>query len=294
MRKLIVTSLAVLFCTTTLLAQERVSRSKRAVTNKTAVEVKEDSINGPTLVPTTVESTINMVTSPEMRDNVRNIILTDRDSNTYSATTLGTQIWMTRDLKTTKYNDGTPIPLVPDNAAWSALKDPAYCWYSNNENSKNYYGALYNWYAVHTGKLCPSGWHVPSDDEWTELEMYLQNNGFNYDGTVDADLDRATNNKTAKSLASATYWTESVNKGSVGNKDYPAYGNKSNFTAMPGGFRKSDDGSFDGVTLSGFWWSATESNATKAWHRHINENDDTVTRTDYGKTGGYSVRCVRD
>ena len=291
MKKFITTSLVIFFGITSLIAQEKTKRTKQVITNKTPVEVV-DSIN----VPTPVETPIFMEPSPEMNDSSKNIIpiLIDGDGNTYTTKTLGTQTWMTENLKTIKYNDGTPIPLVSDNAAWSALKDPAYCWYSNNVNSKDFYGALYNWYAVNTGKLCPAGWHVPSDEEWTILEIYLQNSGFIYDGTVDMDLNRESNNKTAKSLASAFSWTESTGKGSIGNTDYSDYRNKSNFTALPGGFRKFNDGSFDGIIISGFWWSATESDAAKAWHRRLSGNDCAVTRTDYGKTGGYSVRCVMD
>lgn len=291
MKKLITLSLVMFFGAITLIAQEKAARTKRVITNMDPVEVI-DSTN----LPIPVETPIFIEPSQETEDTsmIPVPILIDVDGNTYTTTMLGTQIWMAQNLKTTRYNDSTPIDLVTDNAEWTALKDPAYCWYCNNQNSKEFYGALYNWYAVNTGKLCPAGWHVPTDAEWTELEIYLQNNGFNYDGTVDADLDRETKNKTAKSLASASHWAESTNKGSIGNTDYPASRNKSSFAAFPGGFRKMTDGSFDGVTFNGFWWSAGEIDATKAWHRSFNENDSGVIRADSGKAGGYSVRCVRD
>jgi uncharacterized protein (TIGR02145 family) len=96
--------------------------------------------------------------------------LTDIDGNVYNTVIIGTQVWMTENLKTTKYNDNTKIPNVIDNTPWCTLPTPAYCWYKNDEASnKHSYGALYNWFTVNTGKLCPTGWHVPSEVEWTTL-----------------------------------------------------------------------------------------------------------------------------
>ena len=96
--------------------------------------------------------------------------INDIDGNAYNKVTIGRQTWLVENLRTTKYNDGTLIPLVQDNTAWSNLITPGYCWFDNDEvANKNPYGALYNWYAVNTGKLCPSGWHVPTDTEWTTL-----------------------------------------------------------------------------------------------------------------------------
>jgi len=100
--------------------------------------------------------------------------VSDIDGNYYKTIQIGSQIWMAENLKTTRYNDGSNIPLVTDNTAWSNLTTPGYCWYNNDAATyKNVYGALYNWYAVNTGKLCPSGWHVPSEYEWTLLVNYL-------------------------------------------------------------------------------------------------------------------------
>lgn len=100
--------------------------------------------------------------------------VTDIDGNTYKAVTIGSQTWMAENLKTTKYNDGTSVPLITDFTEWFGLNTPAYCWYDNSEaNNKETFGALYNWYAVETGKLCPTGWHVPSDDDWQTLVLYI-------------------------------------------------------------------------------------------------------------------------
>ncbi len=96
------------------------------------------------------------------------------DGNVYNIVIIGTHVWMKENLKTTKYNDGSNIPLVIDSTTWVNLTTPGYCWYNNDATShKNTYGALYNWYAVNTGKLCPAGWYVPSDTEWQTLMNYL-------------------------------------------------------------------------------------------------------------------------
>ena len=99
--------------------------------------------------------------------------MTDKDGNTYKTIQIGTQTWMAENLKTTKYNDRTSIPLVTDATSWSNLSTPACCWQDNVPARKVTYGVLYNWYTVNTGKLCPSGWHVPSDAEWNVLTDYL-------------------------------------------------------------------------------------------------------------------------
>ena len=101
-------------------------------------------------------------------------IIADIDGNIYNTVIIGTQVWMKENLKATKLNDGTNILLETDNATWISLTDPAYCWYNNDASSyKNTYGALYNWFTVETGKLCPTGWHVPSDAEWFTLIDFL-------------------------------------------------------------------------------------------------------------------------
>lgn len=98
----------------------------------------------------------------------------DIDGNNYKTVKIENQIWMTENLKTTKYNDGTVIPNVTDNAEWAALTTGAYCYFNNDSAvNKNKYGILYNWYAVKTGKLCPTGWHVFSDTEWEQLKKLL-------------------------------------------------------------------------------------------------------------------------
>jgi uncharacterized protein (TIGR02145 family) len=211
--------------------------------------------------------------------------VTDTDGNVYDTVTIGTQVWMTSNLKTTKYNDGSAIPPVTDNTAWSNLGTPGYCWYNNDSvTNKATYGALYNWYAVNTKKLAPTGWHVPTDSEWTVLENWLTVNGYNYDGTT-------TGNNYAKSLASQTNWTTSTTTGAVGNN--PSTNNRTGFSGLPGGYRYYN-GTFATIGDYGYWWSATAYNATDALGRYMLSGAANVIRFYDHCTFGYSVRCVRD
>ena len=212
--------------------------------------------------------------------------ITDIDGNLYTTVKIGNQTWMAQNLKTTKYNDGTAIPQVTDNTAWSNLTTPGYCWYNNDAANKYTYGALYNWYTVNAGKLCPAGWHVPTDAEWTTLENYLIANGYNYDGTT-------TGNKIAKSLASTALWSTSSVTGAVGNTDYPAKRNATGFTALPGGTRFGN-GTFVNVGIGGYWWSATEYDASSAWDHSLGYYVSNVYRNYNNKKDAWSVRCLRD
>jgi uncharacterized protein (TIGR02145 family) len=210
----------------------------------------------------------------------------DFDGNEYKAVRIGNQVWMAENLRTTKYSDGTAIPLkVIDNNAWINLSTPGYCWWNNDSATYSVlYGAIYNWYAVNTGKLCPTGWHVPTDADWTLMENYLIANGYNYDGTN-------SGNKIAKSLAAATNWPLSSNTGAPGNTDYPSYCNKTGFTALPVPCRGL---TFDCCEEFGKWWSASKFDNSSAWLRVIYYDKAYVERTYYLMVTGLSARCVKD
>jgi uncharacterized protein (TIGR02145 family) len=211
---------------------------------------------------------------------------TDADGNFYTVVTIGTQTWMAENLKTTLYNDGTSIPNVTDNTAWNSLATPAYCWYGNDASTyKSKYGALYNWFAVNTGKLAPVGWHVPTDAEWTTMENYLITNGYNYDGTT-------TGNKVGKALAATTDWSNNFSEGAVGND--LSKNNSSGFSALPGGGRYYTNGMFSYFGETGYWWTATEFNASFASYRYTIIYFDSMSRQNYYKTVGFSVRCIKD
>jgi uncharacterized protein (TIGR02145 family) len=171
---------------------------------------------------------------------------------------------MAEDLKVSKYNDGTTLPNITDKNAWQNSSTGACCWY-NNEKS---WGTLYNWYAVNTGNLAPSGWHIPTHEDWTTLTTYL--GGENVAG--------------GKLKETGSVRWDSPNNGAT---------NESNFTALPGGFRKGD-GTFSSFGGGGYWWSSTEFDSWNSWTRYIFWSGSNIYRGHYDKKEGYSVRCVKD
>ncbi len=188
---------------------------------------------------------------------------------TYKTVYIDCKEWFAENLQTTKYNDGTDIPLVTDNDEWSHLSTPAYCWYNNDRSAYgNIYGALYNWYTVNTGKLCPDGWHVPTNTEWTGLTNYL--------GGASVAGGKLKETGTA-------HWA-SPNTGAT---------NESGFAALPGGYRNLF-GTFSYVGSYGYWWSAPENDAPPFWGRGMDYDGSDVGRSSYGTQLGLSVRCVRD
>ena len=193
--------------------------------------------------------------------------VTDIEGNIYNTVTIGTQTWMAENMKATKYNDGTAIPLVTDGMAWSE-PTPGYCFYNNDATTyKNTYGALYNWWTVNTGKLCPAGWHVPTDAEWTTLITYL--GGEAVAGGKLKETGR-------------THWLM-WNEGAT---------NESGFTALPGGHRPEDG--FLTIGYAGYWWSSTEwPNNPVAWLRFMDSSPNVTSCYDV-KLDGFSVRCLKD
>jgi uncharacterized protein (TIGR02145 family) len=215
--------------------------------------------------------------------------VTDIDGNVYPTLTIGTQVWMAENLKAIKYRNGDLIGTTePDTLDITNEDEPKYQWASTGvEDSVATYGRLYTWYAATDSRnLCPIGWHVPSDVEWTTTEDYLIAHGYNYDGTT-------TGNNIAKSMADKTNWLFSANAGAVGNTDYPAYRNKSGFTALPGGYRSSG-GAFLNIGISDDWWCSTDSSSNNGWFRNLYNSYTDVYRQSYDKSSGFSVRCLRD
>lgn len=193
------------------------------------------------------------------------IACTDENENNYPIVKIGNQVWMAENLKTTKYNGGTAIPLVTDSAAWSNLTTPGYCWYDNDSATyANPYGALYNWYTVGTGNLCPTGWHVPTKAKWTTLTDYL--GGENVAGGKLKETG-------------TTHWAN-PNEGAT---------NETGFTALPGGSRI-----YSGIGYYGFWWSATEAYSDKAVSRELDFDYSYFFLFNDPKKAGFSVRCIKD
>lgn len=207
--------------------------------------------------------------------------VTDIDGNTYNTVLIGDQCWMQENLKVTHYPNGNAIPYITSNSAWGALgdnnTDDAYCYYDNNTNSE--YGALYSYAAAiadswerdnsHEQGICPNGWHLPTDPEWTVLTDYLG-------GSIVAG---------GKMKESGTLHWNSPNTGTT---------NESVFTALPGGDRNDDSGTFSSAGNTGYWWSAAESSSYYAWYRSLFYSSAYVRRFSGNKSGGFSVRCTRD
>lgn len=195
--------------------------------------------------------------------------INDVEGNIYPVVTIGSQVWMAKNLTTTRYNDNTTIPLVSDNNAWFNLSSPGYCWYSNNKVMfGDTFGALYNWYVVNTGKLCPVGWHVPTDAEWTALSAILGG-----ENTAGGKLKEA----------GTAHWN-APNTGAV---------NTVGFTALPGGSR-FDYGLFSNKGIYGHWWTATENDSLNASSRYMHYSSASVATIATLKRNGFSVRCVKD
>jgi uncharacterized protein (TIGR02145 family) len=207
----------------------------------------------------------------ELLDAGMSGVVKDSDGNAYKTIKIGSQVWMAENLRTTTYNDGTPITKLADSVAWRETNYiGAYCWYDNDSATyAETYGALYKWYTVEINNLCPAGWHVPSDVEWTILTDYLG-------GT---DIAGGKLKETG-----ITHWN-SPNTGAT---------NESGFTALPGGYR-GNSGGFVYIGRRGYWWSSTEYSIAQVYTRYLDYFSSNIFRNDYfSKPSGSSVRCLRD
>jgi uncharacterized protein (TIGR02145 family) len=198
--------------------------------------------------------------------------VSDIDGNIYNTVTIGTQVWMVENLKTTKYRNGDPIPNVTDEIQWSNLTTGGYCNYDNDISNVTTYGRLYNWYAVNDSRnIAPIGWHVATDAEWTTLTDYL--GGENVAGSKLKEFGTA-------------HW-QSPNDDAT---------NESGFTALPGGDRFFN-GPFNYMTGMGFWLCWADGVLGSAWGRSLVRgfgNVDRYNEPDYEASGGCSVRCIKD
>ena len=221
---------------------------------------------------------------PSVLDNT----VIDVEGNIYKTVTLGSQVWMAENLRTTRYSNGDLIGTTnPVTLNISGESTPKYQWPCNGDESKvASFGRIYTGYAMLDSRnVCPIGWHVPSITEWNTLQNYLIANGYNYDGSV-------SGNKLAKSIISTDNWTASTNVGAPGNTDYPEFINKSGFNARPSGTRGFD--AFYSFGSAAFWWSTSiyvgeELACKNIWYEYNNFNDGSSE-----KNGGIPVRCVKD
>jgi uncharacterized protein (TIGR02145 family) len=203
----------------------------------------------------------------------------DIDGNVYKVIMTETGVWMADNLKTFKYNDGTPIPLNRDRKAWERIKTPAYGWYKDDLNYCETYGAIYNWHAVGTGKLCPTGWHVPTEAEWADL--------MDYAGTS----ERSGDNPSKLKEAGTAHW-KTPNEGAT---------NGIFFTALPAGeisYFYTD--AEPGTRTS--WWTSTEDRldlkpgepAANALVVGLSYDFNAKSQGTYQKESALPVRCKLD
>lgn len=226
---------------------------------------------------------------PATANVIRNAV-EDIDGNQYDAVRIGSQVWMAENLKTTRYADGTVIPKCEDNIYTS----PCRVCPGNNENYVEDYGYLYNWFTVMHGEtssddnpsgvqgICPAGWHVPSDAEWTELTSYMSGESMYWAGGNPDHL--------AKALAATWGWSSNTIPGTPGNDQIT--NNASGFSAVPAGrFLLQEDG--DTFGNYAYFWSSTMGGAL-AYYRYLSEQTPNVLSAKYGRDHFFSVRCVRN
>jgi uncharacterized protein (TIGR02145 family) len=206
--------------------------------------------------------------------------VTDIDGNVYTTIKIGSQWWMAENLRVTHYRNGNDIPNVTDSSAWQALISGAYCHYNNDSTNVAIYGRLYNWYAVNDNRnIAPAGWHVPTDAEWKQLEMYL---GMNQSET-DSIYWRGTD-EGGKLKENGTIHWNSPNTGAT---------NESGFTALPGGFRGTN-ATYEGIGGDAVYWSSTQASSGYAWYRYLYYYSSRAYRQNDHMYYGFSIRCVRD
>lgn len=199
--------------------------------------------------------------------------ITDIDGNTYKTVFIGTQQWMAENLKVSKYNDGTKILNITDDIEWSNLNQASWVYYNNDLSQNKKYGKLYNWYVLNLStngnkNLCPTGWHIPSENEWTVLTEYL--GGENIAGGKMKEVGTIN-------------WSDP-------NTDAT---NISLFNGLPGGFRFSS-GYYTYIHYIGSWWSSTENDIDNAWKINLVRNNSLANIKLEHKNSGLSVRCIKD
>jgi len=209
----------------------------------------------------------------------------DVDGNVYETIKIGDQVWMAENLKVSHYRNGDPIPNLTSSVNWKNTRSGALCFYKNSDKGGNMFGALYNWYAVEDSRnIAPDGWHIPTDDEWTQLEMYL--------GMSQAEADESQfrgTNEGSKLAGNDSLWFDGALKD---EKEFGASG----FTVLPGGYRLSETGEFGGIAGSGSFWTSSYFDRLweSAYYRLIFYNDARSRGEANDMKMGLSVRCVKD
>jgi len=208
--------------------------------------------------------------------------VTDIDGNVYNTVTIGSQVWMKENLKTSKYRNGDVIPTNLPDSTWQNTSSGAYAIYNNDAANNTIYGKFYNWYAVADPRgLCPAGWHVPTDHDWQLLTKYLD---------PAADTTQCCSNNAGGKMKSTGTIEAGTGLWYSPNQDAT---NSSGFNGLPGGGRDGN-GTYYYVGGYGYWWSSTEYSSTLAWYRLLSYGSGSSGRSNNAKTYGFSVRCLRD
>ncbi|NND31558.1 MAG: hypothetical protein HKN76_03135, partial [Saprospiraceae bacterium] len=210
--------------------------------------------------------------------------VSDIDNNIYNTVKIGSQWWMSDNLRTTRYNDGTSIPKVINDLIWQGLTTPAYCWYNNDSTNHPIYGAMYNFFTgadSNSHNVCPVGWHVPTVADWDTLTTFLENNGYGYQGSG-VDI--------AKSMAVTLGWALSGTPGHVGNNQ--GDNNLSGFTGTPGGLRNNIG--FINRNNLGLWWSSEDGSAGASNRNLVYNSDEVGESFNAVRWVGLSIRCLKD
>lgn len=195
--------------------------------------------------------------------------VTDKDGNVYHTITIGTQVWMVENLKTTKFNDGSAIPIVADKSEWFNLITPGMCWYDNDANNKSPYGALYNWHTINTGKLAPTGWRIATSSDWNVLISALGG-------------DQVAGGK----LKTGTGWDDGSGSNSSGFTAYPS-GDRNSMTSDPLGF--GDMGHW------AYFWLPSEKTSENAYMVELYAGYDKIWYDGWNpKKNGCSIRCIKN
>ena len=208
--------------------------------------------------------------------------INDIDGNVYETVQIGGQLWMAENLTVTHYNNGDEIPNITNNSDWGVLFTGAYCDYDNNPTNSGTYGRIYNWYTIDDDRgVCPDEWHIPSDDEFMELEMFLgmgesETNSTGYRGTDEGSM-------LADNL---NLWNSGI---LVNNNEFGTSG----FSSLPSGYRFVYYG-FQNMGNNCSFWSSSEGTFSYAWYRLLDYNYSSVLRTTNSKHNGFSIRCIKD
>jgi uncharacterized protein (TIGR02145 family) len=209
--------------------------------------------------------------------------LTDIDGNVYTTVQIGSQTWMKENLAVTHYRNGDPVLHIIDDTLWVTSDTGGYCSFNHDESYRKTYGRLYNWYAVMDKRmLSPAGWHIPTDEEWMQLEIFL---GLTQEQADSVDCFRGTTEGGKMKEPGTVYWRD-PNSGAT---------NSSGFSALPGGVRFTD--SFTYLTFYGFWWTASKTEFNQSIYRVLSNNEPGIGRNRYGpdnRSLGLSIRCVKD